>query len=103
MFGGMFGRNLAMLTREMDVSVLRRDVIANNVANADTPGYKPQQVTLIPMNPGVAVGPIIASTQASVDIGSELVNLIVAKQAYAAAAKVVSAANQMTQDLLQAI
>jgi len=78
-------------------------VIANNVANADTPGYKPQQVTLIPMNPGVAVGPIIASTQASVDIGSELVNLIVAKQAYAAAAKVVSAANQMTQDLLQAI
>ena len=78
-------------------------VIANNVANAETPGYKPQQVTLIPMNPGVAVGPIIASTQASVDIGSELVNLIVAKQAYAAAAKVVSAANQMTQDLLQAI
>lgn len=78
-------------------------VIANNVANADTPGYKPQQVTLIPMNPGVAVGPIIASTQASVDIGSELVNLIVAKQAYAAAAKVVSASSQMTQDLLRAI
>jgi flagellar basal-body rod protein FlgB len=40
MFGGMFGRNLAMLTREMDVSVLRRDVIANNVANADTPNFK---------------------------------------------------------------
>ena len=40
MFGGMFGRNLAILTREMDVSVLRRDVIANNVANADTPNFK---------------------------------------------------------------
>ena len=40
MFGGMFGKNLAILTREMDVSVLRRDVIANNVANANTPNFK---------------------------------------------------------------
>lgn len=40
MFGGIFGKNLAILTREMDVSVLRRDVIANNVANADTPNFK---------------------------------------------------------------
>ena len=40
MFGGIFGRNLEILTREMDVSVLRRDVIANNVANADTPNFK---------------------------------------------------------------
>jgi flagellar basal-body rod protein FlgB len=40
MFGGMFGKNLSILTREMDVSVLRRDVIANNVANADTPNFK---------------------------------------------------------------
>jgi flagellar basal-body rod protein FlgB len=40
MFGGMFGKNLEILTREMDVSVLRRDVIANNVANADTPNFK---------------------------------------------------------------
>ncbi len=40
MFGGMFGKNLEILTREMDISVLRRDVIANNVANADTPNFK---------------------------------------------------------------
>jgi flagellar basal-body rod protein FlgB len=40
MFGGMFGKNLGILTREMDISVLRRDVIANNVANADTPNFK---------------------------------------------------------------
>ncbi len=26
--------------REMDVSVLRRNVIANNLANADTPNFK---------------------------------------------------------------
>ncbi len=78
-------------------------MIANNIANAETPGYQAQQVTLIPMSAGVAVGPIVASAQAGVDIGSELVNLIVAKQAYAAAAKVMSASDQMTRDLLQAI
>lgn len=78
-------------------------VIANNVANAETPGYKPQQVTLMPMNPGVAVGPIIASTQPSVDIASQLVDLMIAQQAYAAAAKVASASIQMSHDLLRAI
>jgi flagellar basal-body rod protein FlgB len=40
MFGGMFGKNLGILTREMDVSVLRGNVIANNVANVDTPNFK---------------------------------------------------------------
>jgi len=40
MFGGLFGKTLSMLTREMDVSVLRGNVIANNVANADTPNFK---------------------------------------------------------------
>ena len=40
MFGGMFGKNLEILTRELDVSVLRGNVIANNIANADTPNFK---------------------------------------------------------------
>ena len=40
MFGGMFGKNLGILTREMDVSVLRGNVIANNVANVNTPNFK---------------------------------------------------------------
>ncbi len=78
-------------------------VIAGNIANAVTPNYTPKQTTFIPMNPGVAVGPTIASTQASVDIGSELVSMVIAQQAYAAATKVVSASDQMTQTLLAAI
>ncbi len=45
MFGGMFGKNLDILTREMDVSALRRNVIANNIANADTPNFKRSDVT----------------------------------------------------------
>jgi flagellar basal-body rod protein FlgB len=43
-FGGAFGRNLELLTREMEVSTLRRNVIANNIANADTPNFKRSDV-----------------------------------------------------------
>lgn len=35
-----FGRTVDILHRALDVSQLRRNVIANNVANADTPHFK---------------------------------------------------------------
>lgn len=35
-----FGRTVDILQRGMDVSMLRQDVIANNIANADTPNFK---------------------------------------------------------------
>ena len=35
-----FDKTVDMLHRNMDVSLLRRDVIANNIANADTPNFK---------------------------------------------------------------
>ncbi len=35
-----FGRTVDMLHRTMDVSLLRRSVIADNIANADTPNFK---------------------------------------------------------------
>ena len=35
-----FGRTMDMLHRTMDVSLLRRGVIADNIANADTPNFK---------------------------------------------------------------
>ena len=40
MFGGSFGKTVDLLSRGMDVAVLRRNVIANNVANAETPNFK---------------------------------------------------------------
>ena len=43
-FSGAFGRNLDILTREMEVSTLRRNVIANNIANAGTPNFKRSDV-----------------------------------------------------------
>lgn len=35
-----FGTQLDILHRSMDVSVMRNSVIANNLANADTPNFK---------------------------------------------------------------
>lgn len=35
-----FGRTIDILQRTMDVSMLRQDVIANNISNADTPNFK---------------------------------------------------------------
>jgi flagellar basal-body rod protein FlgB len=42
--GGSFGRNLEFLKREMNVATLRRNVIANNIANANTPNFKRSDV-----------------------------------------------------------
>ena len=35
-----FGKTLDILHRTMDVAMLRQDVIADNIANADTPNFK---------------------------------------------------------------
>jgi flagellar basal-body rod protein FlgB len=35
-----FGKTIAILQRSLDVSSLRREVISNNIANVDTPGFK---------------------------------------------------------------
>lgn len=39
-FSGSFGKNLEIMTCELDVAALRQNVIANNIANADTPNFK---------------------------------------------------------------
>ncbi len=39
-----FGKNLDILQRTMDVSMIRQDVLANNIANADTPNFKRSEV-----------------------------------------------------------
>ena len=39
-----FGKTLDILHRTMDVSMLRHQVSANNIANADTPNFKRSEV-----------------------------------------------------------
>ena len=43
--GSTFGKNLDILQRNMGVSMTRRSVIANNIANAETPNFKRSDVT----------------------------------------------------------
>lgn len=38
--GNSFGKSIDILQRTMDASVLRENVIANNIANANTPNFK---------------------------------------------------------------
>ncbi len=40
-----FGKKMNILERALDTSVIRREVIADNIANADTPGFKRSEVS----------------------------------------------------------
>lgn len=39
-----FGKTLDILHRTMDVAILRRGVLADNIANADTPNFKRSEI-----------------------------------------------------------
>lgn len=77
-------------------------VTADNVANATTPGYTAKQTQFVPMHPGVSVGAIVDTGQ-PVDLADQMVNLILAKTAYQAAASVFRTSDQMTKTLLAAV
>lgn len=42
--GNAFGKTVDLLQRSMDVALLRRDVIADNMANAEVPNFKRSDV-----------------------------------------------------------
>lgn len=39
-----YGRTIELLHRSLDTELLRQDVIANNIANSDTPNFKRSEV-----------------------------------------------------------
>jgi flagellar basal-body rod protein FlgB len=40
----LFGKTYHLLERSLDIAKLRHGVIASNVANLDTPGYRPKEI-----------------------------------------------------------
>ncbi|TVR32242.1 MAG: flagellar basal body rod protein FlgB [Spirochaetaceae bacterium] len=64
-----FGRTVDILHRTMDVSLLRQDVIANNIANADTPNFKRSVV-----NFETALGDALRSEQTQPRLQAALTN-----------------------------
>ena len=93
---------LSIASSALNAQTISLAVTADNVANATTPGFTAKQARFVAMNPGVAVGAIIDTGQ-SVDLADQMVNLILAKTAYEAAAKVFRTADQMTKTLLAAL
>src|SRR3954464_3487862 len=65
------------------------DVMANNVANLATDGFRPSRVELRPMEPraGVDVASIVPSGDEGTDLATEMTAMVVAKTTYAANAR----------------
>lgn len=78
------------------------EVTANNIANAQTPGYTAQQAQFVPMHPGVSAGAVIG-TGHDVELTSETINLLSAKAAYQAAVDVLRAADANSKTLIASV
>jgi flagellar hook protein FlgE len=65
------------------------DVMANNVANLATDGFKPSRVELRPVEPrgGVDVASISQSPDEGTDLATEMTSMVIAKTTYAANAR----------------
>jgi flagellar hook protein FlgE len=91
----------------MQDATLRLDVAANNVANVSTPGFRPSRVDAGSVRPGDAppVLPGVPGDEqpSGVDLGEEVVTTVTAPIAYAANARVVSAARELDKSLFDAL
>jgi flagellar hook protein FlgE len=65
------------------------DVMADNVANLASEGFKPSRVELRPVEPrsGVDVAAIAPSDEQGTDLATEMVGMVVARTMYAANAR----------------
>jgi flagellar hook protein FlgE len=72
------------------------DVIADNVANLATGGFRPSRVELRPVEPrgGVDVADIVPSGDDATDLATEMTGLVIAKTTYAANARAVRTEDQ---------
>jgi flagellar hook protein FlgE len=96
----------------MQAATTQLDVAANNIANADTPGYKASRADLVELSTdGVGVagiskdpapGPLQPDGKegSNVDLAGESINLTRAQILYSANAAVIKIGNRMTGTLL---
>ena len=77
-------------------------VIADNIANAQTPDFTAKQAQFVPMNPGVSIGALI-DTDHPVDLTSEMINLVNAKAAYQAAVDALRTQSATSKTLIASI
>ena len=77
--------SLSTLASGLSVQTRAAETAAANIANVSTQGYQSQRGQVVSTNPsGAAYVPL--PPEGDVDLGQELVNLTIAKQAYSLAA-----------------
>lgn len=86
----------------MQVAQVRLDSAANNVANAQTPGYQRQQVQAQAQPQGGVSATVDKLPQSGADLAQDMLDQMSAVQAYKANAQVVKAADRMVGALLDA-
>jgi flagellar basal body rod protein FlgG len=95
----------------MDAS-LRLDVSANNIANRNTNGFKPDRVDSIAQSGGGVQGLIVlgnpgmlrdSTTPSQTDYATEAVNMTLARRAFQANAKLIQAQHEADKSLVDMI
>ncbi|OAN43016.1 hypothetical protein A6A04_09985 [Paramagnetospirillum marisnigri] len=78
--------SLATLATGLEAQSRVANTAATNIVNATTPGYQAEQGQLVsrPLN---GAGYVPLPPEGEVDLGTEMVNLVLAKTSYGAAAK----------------
>ena len=75
----------------MNAQTNRLAAVANNVANADTPDYQRQNVSLVSTSDPAGVGTTVTSGPEGVDLATEMLDLTEAAMSYKANAAVFEA------------
>lgn len=100
---------LATALSGLNANAFRAGVAANNVVNANTPGYAPAraETTSLVANRGLDTGSGVQAQllqgEGEVDLVSEFTRLITSEAAYKASAKLVETARQTDDALLKAL
>jgi flagellar hook protein FlgE len=91
---------------------LRMNVVANNIANSNTDDFVPDRVDSVALPGGGTIGVFVAGNAGMLsdyegssltDYATEGVNLILAKRAFEANARMLKAENETSQALFDAI
>lgn len=88
--GGGRGGSLSPAVSGMRDARLRLDVVAANVANANTDGYRPLVVQSSALPDGGVASTLVRSDLDGVDLATEAVNMIAARAAFEANARVLA-------------
>ncbi|MEJ0009267.1 MAG: flagellar basal body protein [Alphaproteobacteria bacterium] len=84
----------------LNAAAVRLNVAANNIANANTPDYKPQQAVQTATDDGVSVQVSTKDDSSGTSTDDQLVDAKIASYDYQANLRVIKTENDLQQSLL---